>query len=315
MRDKDGKRIAEILYGQVGEGVDLYRSGKGCHDSRSKTVYQTLHGKNAQIHDGLLHTGESGEVCDLFDSAHPETYAFFRADQMGKLYDRINRDADAGHILRDDGGSGRSCHAPVKDGDKIQIQHDVQAGGHCQKYKRNHGITERPEEGGKKVIKKYADHSRKDDQKVLPHHVGQLRRRPEKPDDPVDAGEDQNIKDKGHSAQQAEGGEDAFFETGVILLPEPDREYRTAPHGKTQEDGGKKRHEREGGADGCQCICSQKPPYDQGIRDVITLLQQVAQDHGNREAEHRLHDRTMCQFIFHCDSPLLSLCKILINIR
>ena len=48
---KGGKCISEILHRHIGEGIDLYGGGKGCHYRGAEAVDQALHHENPQIHD------------------------------------------------------------------------------------------------------------------------------------------------------------------------------------------------------------------------------------------------------------------------
>ncbi len=58
--DKQGEGIAEFLYRHISQGIDLYCSGKGCHDSGAETVDQSLDHQDAEVHNRLLQTGEKG---------------------------------------------------------------------------------------------------------------------------------------------------------------------------------------------------------------------------------------------------------------
>ena len=69
LRGKNGERIAKVLHGKIGEGVNFDSGGKGSHNGGAKTIDQTLHRKNAQIHNRLLQAGERGKAGNLFDAA------------------------------------------------------------------------------------------------------------------------------------------------------------------------------------------------------------------------------------------------------
>ena len=63
---------------------------------------------------------------------------------------------------------------------------------------------------------------------------------------------------------------------------------------QTKDDGGQKGHQRKGRADRRQRIAPKKLPDDQRIGDVIALLQEIAQNHGDGEQQHGLDDRPLC---------------------
>ena len=59
--NKDGKSIAEILYREIGKGINFYSCREGRHDRGAEAVDQTLDSQNTQIHNGLLQTGQEPE--------------------------------------------------------------------------------------------------------------------------------------------------------------------------------------------------------------------------------------------------------------
>lgn len=68
----------------------------------------------------------------------------------------------------------------------------------------------------------------------------------------------------------------AFF----LFFPKINRKYRTASHTESDDNGIQKCHQCIGRAYCRQRMGSQKSAYDQCICYVITLLQQIPQDHG-----------------------------------
>lgn len=134
---------------------------------------------------------------------------------------------------------------------------------------------------------------------MILHHTSQFFRCAKEPDDPVCSGEDKDIQYDRHDPEKGKRGQDTFSERFLIFLSEADREDRAASHGKSQEDGSEKGHQGKSGSHGGKCIRPEKPADDQRVGDIIALLQQVAQDHGNGEAQHGLHDRSVGQFILH----------------
>ena len=75
------KRPADIFqelldYRHIGKGIDLYSGGKGGHHNGTEAVDQSLHHKNAEVHDRLLHAGQRGEGNNLTDAFPPQTVSF-----------------------------------------------------------------------------------------------------------------------------------------------------------------------------------------------------------------------------------------------
>ena len=57
LRGKGGEGVAEVLYGEIGKRVDLYRRRKRRHRDRSEAVHQPLDEQDAEVHNGLLNRG------------------------------------------------------------------------------------------------------------------------------------------------------------------------------------------------------------------------------------------------------------------
>ena len=154
--------------------------------------------------------------------------------QMGKLDPCIDCNADPRHILGDDRRFRSAGDAAVQHCHKEQIQYDIQPCGNRQKDERHHGIPQGAQERSEKVIKEDPGQSGEYHDQIIPHQSGQLIRRAQKPDDPVDACKDENIQHNRHDSEKNEGRQDPFFERGFVLLAEPDGEYGSASHGKPQ---------------------------------------------------------------------------------
>jgi len=212
---------------------------------------------------------------------------------------RVNSDSDSGNVLRDNGGLGRACNTPVQSGHKPQIKGNVQSCGNSEKSQGNNGISQGTQQRSKKVIEKNTDQSGKDDDQIILHHSHQLFRCAEKPDDPVNTCKHKNIKNDGNNPEKSEGGQNSFFQCGIIFLAETDRKDCSASHCKSQQDGGQERHQREGGSDSRKGVFAEKTSHNQCIRDIVALLEKIPQDHGDSKAQHCFHNRSLSQLIFH----------------
>ena len=92
-----------------------------------------------------------------------------------------------------------------------KIQHDIQAGGNCEKYKRNNGIPKGAQQGCEKVVEEDSDQPGKDHDQIFMHQFNQIRGRLQHPDDPVDSREYDYVENEGDNAQQDERSENPFF--------------------------------------------------------------------------------------------------------
>ena len=64
-----------------------------------------------------------------------------------------------------------------------------------------------------------------------------------------------------------------------IALSIADRKYRPAAHAQPQQDRCEKGHQGIGRTYRRQCPGTNKPAYDQGICNIIKLLQHISADH------------------------------------
>ena len=120
--------VAKILHRHIGKGIDLHRCRKGRHDDRAEAVDQTLHHQDAKIHNGLLNAGHHREIQDIGKVLPvPPAVCPFRAE-LRELFQGVQADAHAGHILGKDSCPGGPFHTPVKHKDTDQIQDHVQDG-------------------------------------------------------------------------------------------------------------------------------------------------------------------------------------------
>ena len=87
--------------------------------------------------------------------------------------------------------------------------------------------------------------------------------------------------------------------SGLVPLSEAYGEQRAASHAEAQQDGCQKGHQCEGGSYSGQGVFTQELPYNQGIRHIIELLEKIPQNHGDREEQHRAHNRPAGQILVH----------------
>ena len=135
------------------------------------------------------------------------------------------------------------------------------------------------------------------------HHGDELGRGAQRPNDPVQPRVDGDVQGGRHRRQQHKGRQNVLFQADLVLLAVADRKHRAAAHRKAQQDRGQKRHQRKRRPHGSQRARAQKPPHDQRVRNVIALLQKVAQDHRHRKAQHRRHHRPPGQLMAHILHP------------
>ena len=125
MRDEGGEGIAEILHRHIGKGINLYGSGKGCHNNRAEAVDESLYHKDTEIHDRLLNTGQSGEGYDLTDAFAAQAADLPYRANLRIVKEGVGGNTDAGNILCDHGCLCRSGNTPVQSDHEPEVKSNV----------------------------------------------------------------------------------------------------------------------------------------------------------------------------------------------
>ena len=154
LRNKDGKRISEILNREISKCVDFNSSCKCRHRNRSKTVHKTLHQKNAEIHAGLLHTGHTGQAQNIPQYTSVKSTFFRFWNKTAAFCQKIKRYADSGNILCNHRGNRRSLNSPLEHRHKEKVKADIHQRRNTQKYQRYYRISYSPKKTCKKIIER-----------------------------------------------------------------------------------------------------------------------------------------------------------------
>ena len=227
--------------------------------------------------------------------------------QVGAGFLAVNQDAKASGVLGQHGGPRRPRHAPVKHQDEEQVQGDVPPGGEGQEEQGDQGIAHGTKIAGEVIIKESGPDAPENQAQIGLHLRPDRLRDLQKPPQPGQQGEGQDRQRHAQQADEAEGGVGRFLEALGILRPEAQGEHHPAAHTQPQEDRREEGHQGEGGPHRRQGVGAQELPHDEGIRDVIALLEQVSQDHGQGEGEHHRQDGTFCQISCMLDGGSSSL--------
>ena len=202
LSDEDGKCVSKVLDGQIGKGINFHCCRKGSHDGSAKTVNQTLHCQDSQVHNGLLHTGQSRKTGNFLYPAQTKTDAGLRPYQVRKSDACVEGNSDSGYILRDDGGFSGSADARSSPATNHRSSTMLSTADTARKSQRDHGIAEGAQERGEKIIKENTDQTCKDHHQVLFHQAYEFVRSAQKPDDPVDSCKNQNIQKNCHNTRR-----------------------------------------------------------------------------------------------------------------
>ena len=199
----------------------------------------------------------------------------------------IEAEPQPGQPLGDDGGAGGAGHTPAQPQHKGQVQHDVEQRRKAQKDQRPHRVPHRPQQAGVVVVQEGAADARKDHQQVGAHEAAHGHRHLQQPEDGVDEQEHRQVERHGGAADHAQGEEDLPPHAVAVPPPIGDGHRHPASHGQAQQDGGEEGHQGIGRPHGGQGVGAHIPPHNEGIGDVVQLLQQVAGHHGQGKAQQR----------------------------
>ena len=186
-------------------------------------------------------------------------------------------DADAGHELREHGGPRRALHAPLQHQHAHEVENDVQHRRHRQKHQRHHRVANGTQQVCEVVVQKGSRDPQKDDDEVLLHQGFELTRHPQHPQDAVQPQIHQRVQHQRDARDQAEREEHALAHPFFFPAAELHGDGRAAAHAQPQQDGGEEGHEGIGRAHRRQCVRAEEAAHHPGVRDVIHLLQKVAQ--------------------------------------
>ena len=131
------------------------------------------------------------------------------------------------------------------------------------------------------------------------HHLHQFRWNLQEPKDGTAQYHHRQVQKDGHAADEKKGKLHAVLHFFLFLFPIIIGKQGAASHAHADEDGGEEGHQRIGASHSRQGIRTQELPYDEGVGDIIKLLQQVPQDHGAGEEEHISGNISAGQIFFH----------------
>ena len=152
----------------------------------------------------------------------------------------------------------------------------------------------------KVVIQKSSHDAQKDDEQVFLHQGAQLLRHPPHPQDAVQSQIHQHVQHQRNTRNEDERKEHALPHPVLLTAAILHGNGRAAAHAQAQQNRGKKGHKGIGRAHCRQRVCAKKAAYHPCIRNVIHLLQQIAQHQRQGKQQNAAGDGTFCQTTLHC---------------
>ena len=193
----------------------------------------------------------------------------------------------------------RPCHAPFQSQDEPQVQNDIQHSRNRQENQRYNGIAHRPQKRREKIMQERGGNAEEDHAQVFPHRPPHLLRHPEQGSDRVQADKGKTRQQQRRACDEYKRGTHALLQAGLVPLSKANGKQCPAAHAQSQQNRGQEGHQGKGGAHSGQGVLPQALSNDQGIRNIVALLQQVSQNHRDREKQHGPHHRSLCQIFVH----------------
>ena len=278
--NEGGEGIAEILHRHIGEGVDLDRRRKRRHDFGPEAVDPALDHQNAEVHNGLLgprhkrqteHMARTGLVPAHVPAPHP---------QVGAGQKGIGAQTKPRQPLGNDRRPRRTGDPGIEPQHKGNVQHNVEEGCRPQKNQRPHRVPHCPQQAGIIIVEKGPADPQENHHQIIPHQVPDFRGDLQQRENGIGQGKGSDVEHQRRQPDHAEGEKNLPPHTVLFSPSEGDGHRHSAAHGQSQQNGGQKGHEGVGGPYRRQGIGAHEPADNEGIRNIIQLLQQISQHHG-----------------------------------
>ena len=224
--------------------------------------------------------------------------------RSGELFHHVHQAGQAGHPLGEHSGQRGSRHPQPEHQDKGQVQADVQHRGHGQEIDGRLAVSQGPDDGRQQVIKEGGGDAHEDDEDVPVGPLIDVRR---------------GIHDGENGTAQQTGGHGEYRGKrdgqpgGVGHIPAHlaiisrahtlgHRDGKAVAHAHTKADD--KEVDGAGGAYRRQGGGAQQLAHDHGVHHIVQLLEQHAQQGGQRKAQNEPHGAAGGQVLGHTRSLL-----------
>lgn len=267
---------AHALHGQGEHLTDLFAGGLGCHSGAAQQVDGVLHDDRADGRDGILKPHGKADVgqplavpCRKQGARLPEGKPL----QLCRAGKEPVDAQSAAEQLAEHGGDGSTVHPHAQRHDEEVVQQNVHHAGDQQEIKWVPGIAQCPQHAGGVVIQ----HRSRDAQKNEPdveHRIGvQLLRRMDEPEQrPCHQGGKHGEHHAQYQTEQC-AVQQVFLQSVLILCAKGLCRRDAKAHAGTLHKAQNEKVEGVGGAHRAQRIGAQTPPYDDGVRKAVQLLE------------------------------------------
>ena len=293
---------ADALHRNGQQTLGLACCGDGGNGGAAQHIDRPLHDDAANGRDAALqahrHTDAQQTYAGLFREGQIVLFHF----QHVELAAEINKAQHAGDDLRNVGCQRRAEHAEMERHDKQKVKADVQCAGQNQKVKRRLAVAQCAHDGRHHIVQKDERDARKNpadvDDRAVNDVVGRLHQLHHR------AGQRNGADGQHHTGRHAEPGGVGDMAAQIFIVPRAEQLCNGNRKAVADADDETQNQivDRAGSADRGQRTDTAEPAHDDGIRQRIELLEQVAQHQRQAEQENNF-ERTAARKVFCHDFP------------
>ena len=269
------------------------------HDAAAQTVHRALQHDAADGGDAALQAHRDAHVAELEAVAGAQTALFPAPFQLRVVAADVDETADARHRLTEHGSEGRTERPHPEDEDAEQVEADVQRAGHQQEIEWPLAVAQRAHEGAGDVVQQGEGDATEDGADVDVRDV----------DDVVGGvGPDQHRPGQGHRHHREHDGEKEAQPDGiggvaphlsVVLRAEGPRDGDGEAAGDAVDEAQYQIVQAAHAAHRRQRIHAHEAAHDDGIGQIVELLEQTAQHQRHRKGKDELERAALCHVFCH----------------
>ena len=169
-------RVSDTTHGNHADGLDTHGGGKSRQSFGSETVYHRLYQHHADGYRGLLKNRRQSDLRHILQLPAVKSFRL----SAGELLQFPDKDKERHYRrdpLRDHSGPRHSGNAQIKLYYQHQIQRHIEHRRKNQEIKRNPGLPQSIEHGGKHVVHKQERQTVEIDIQILYRHPHNVLRR------------------------------------------------------------------------------------------------------------------------------------------
>ena len=223
--------------------------------------------------------------------------------ENGKPFKNVGGAAEARNQLGGYGGDGspRGSHAEPQD--QRQVQRNVQYAGQNQEIEGRPAVPEGAENVGEEVEQHGCADAPGNDDDVGVGRLHDFRRSLQQFQNGTSKGDADGGQQDGHDGTQDDADGKAAPHRPPAARSKALGRDDSQPRCESDDEAEDEKHQAARAAHGGQGFHAQRAAHDQGVRHVVKLLEQVADQQGNGKQENQFGGIAACQGLGHPERP------------